>query len=291
LIVETLVRRTALRVEPLSGRARREFSRFVDADPLVNSAVAARLRQVATIEAARFGGDVLGVRTEDRQLAAAVFNGGNLLPIGGGPNEWAALAEYLADRPRVCTSIVGRATAVASMWQVLAPAWGPARAIRDAQPLLVLEREDGLDGGADSRVRRIRQDELEQYLPAAAAMFTEELGVSPYQSAGVGDYRRRVAGLINEGRAFGIVDRDGSVLFKADVGAVSAHTCQLHGVWVRPDRRGQGIGRAGLAAVLRHALTLAPSVSLYVNDYNTAARRMYARLGMREVATLSTVLF
>jgi uncharacterized protein len=290
LLVSSLLRRSTLRVEPLSDRARREFSRFVDTDPIVNSVVAGRLRQVATIQAGTFGGDVLGARDEDGRLAAAVFNGGNLLPIGGGPDEWLALAEHLAGQPRVCTSIVGRAAAVAGMWEVLSPTWGPARAIRDTQLLLVLERTPTAERG-DPRVRPIRQEELDQYLPAAAAMFTEELGISPYQSAGVGDYRRRVAGLINEGRAFGIVDPDGQVIFKADVGAVSAQTCQLHGVWVRPDRRGQGIGSAGLAAVVRRALTLAPSVSLYVNDYNTAARRMYARLGMREVATLSTVLF
>jgi predicted GNAT family acetyltransferase len=29
---------------------------------------------------------------------------------------------------------------------------------------------------------------------------------------------------------------------------------------------------------------------LYVNDFNVPARRMYARLGMREHATLATVL-
>jgi predicted GNAT family acetyltransferase len=46
-----------------------------------------------------------------------------------------------------------------------------------------------------------------------------------------------------------------------------------------------------LAAVLARALTLAPTVSLYVNDFNEPARRMYRRLGMRQVATLSTVLF
>jgi predicted GNAT family acetyltransferase len=143
---------------------------------------------------------------------------------------------------------------------------------------------------SDPRVRAIQPDELEDYLPAAAAMFTEELGVSPYLSSGIGDYRRRTAGLIKERRAFGIV-QDGEVIFKADLGAVSPHTCQVQGVWVRPDLRGRGIGTAALPVVLRHALTLAPTVSLYVNDFNTAARRVYARLGLREAAVLSTVLF
>jgi uncharacterized protein len=143
----------------------------------------------------------------------------------------------------------------------------------------------------DRRVRRVRPDEIERYLPAAAAMFTEELGVSPFESTSPADYRRRVAGLIAEGRAFAVVDDDGAVAFKADIGSVSPHTCQLQGVWVRPDRRGAGLGTAALAEVLRHALTLAPTVSLYVNDFNTPARRMYARLGMRQIATLSTVLF
>ncbi len=264
--------------------------RFVDTDPIVNVVVAARLRQVGALEERTFGGAVLGVRDGDGRLTAAGFNAGNLLAIGGGPEEWQALAAHLTSRPRICTSIVGRADAVTELWRGLAPAWGPARAVREAQPLLVLDRR-AAPGRPDPRVRPIRLAELDRYLPAAEAMFTEELGVSPYESVGGGEYRRRVAGLLNEGRAFGIVARDGGVIFKADVGAVSPRTCQVYGVWVRPDHRGQGVGGPALAAVLRHALTLAPTVSLYVNAFNTAARRMYARLGFREVATLSTVLF
>ena len=92
------------------------------------------------------------------------------------------------------------------------------------------------------------------------------------------------------GRAFAGYDFRGQVTFKAEIGAVSRHTCQIQGVWVRPDLRNRGLGTAGLATVMRHALELAPTVSLYVNDYNAAARRMYARLGMRQVGTLTTVL-
>ena len=41
-----------------------------------------------------------------------------------------------------------------------------------------------------------------------------------------------------------------------------------------PERRGRGLSAPGMAAVVRYALRrIAPLVSLYVNDYNRAARR------------------
>jgi hypothetical protein len=36
---------------------------------------------------------------------------------------------------------------------------------------------------------------------------------------------------------------------------------------------------------------IAPTVSLYVNDWNNAARRAYARVGFVETARFSTVMF
>jgi hypothetical protein len=272
----------------LTDAQRRDLLRLVAEDPLVNAVIASRLATFRSIEASRFGGALVGVRTN--RLVAAAFNGGNLLPIGGEPESWQALARHLADQSRVCTSIVGRTAAVDAMWPRLEPSWGPARAIRAEQPLLVLTR-DGMPHAGDRRVQRMRPADIERYLPAAAAMFTEELGVSPFSGQAGASYRARVESLLATGRAFGIVDEDGRMAFKADLGAVSAETCQIQGVWVRPDLRGRGLGTVALARVLQHALRLAPTASLYVNDFNTPARRIYAKLGMRQVASLSTVLF
>jgi predicted GNAT family acetyltransferase len=36
---------------------------------------------------------------------------------------------------------------------------------------------------------------------------------------------------------------------------------------------------------------IAPTVSLYVNDFNEPARRAYERVGFDEVGTLASVLF
>jgi predicted GNAT family acetyltransferase len=267
----------------LDDSDRRALHELVDTDPHVNAVLASRLRTVDSLRPARIGGRLLGV-SDDGELVAAAFAGGNLLPVAGDEDAWAALAHRVGSAPRACTSIVGRAEAVHAMWRVLYAGWGPARAVRYAQPLLVAEHVPAVP--VDPRVRAVRLAELDQYLPAAVAMFTEELGVAPEPTG----YRRRVDWLIRSHRAFGIVAADGGIVFKADIGAVSASTCQVQGVWVRPDLRGRGIGTSALAAVFEHALTLAPSVSLYVNDFNVPARRMYARLGMREVATLATVL-
>ena len=281
--------RTVARVSALDDRELPGMWRLLDADPIVNAVVAARLRAAGSLQPRRLGGTVFGVRDgRAAEVSSAAYSGGNLIPIGRERSDLAALARAVAGRPRVCTSIVGRCDAVAALWQVLAPGWGPPRAVRREQPLLVLDGPVRVEG--DAAVRVARPADLDRYLAAASAMFTEELGVSPHLAPGTSPFRTRILDLIAAGRAFASFDFRGQVIFKADLGAVSAHTCQVQGVWVRPDLRGRGIGTASLATVLRHALELAPTVSLYVNDYNLAGRRVYAKLGMRQHATLSTVL-
>lgn len=279
-----------LSVTQIPEDERHALRRLIEQDPIVNAVVAARLDTVGSLSPRRLGGTVTGAHDDAGALRGAVFHGGNLLPVQGDPATWSLLGRHLAAEPRVCSSIVGPADAVAALWRELEPTWGPARAVRERQPLLMLPASADL-GPRDPYVRQVQATQIDDYVPAAAAMFTEELGVSPYRVAHSGDYRRRIADLVRDGRAFARFDGNGEVVFKADLGAISRHTCQVQGVWVKPELRGRGIGTRSLATVLAHALTLAPTVSLYVNDFNTPARAMYARLGMRETAVLQTVLF
>lgn len=271
----------------LADEHRLALERLVDRDPLVNAVASSRLRATRSMAPSQLGATPLGIAA-GASLQAAAFNGANLVPIGGDDPSWARLGEHLAQQPRPCTSIVGRADAVRALWAGLSPAWGTARAVRASQPLLVLDSGRAAPLRDDARLRRLRSCELDAYVPAAAAMFTEELGIAPTLSSG---YRHRAEALLRAGRSFGIVEDDGAVVFKADIGALTPHTCQIQGVWVRPDRRGAGLGTAGMAAVLLRGLDLAPTVTLYVNDFNIAARALYRRLGMRQVAELSTILF
>lgn len=280
-----------LRQRPRAGALedsdRADLHRLVDSDPIVNAVVSARLRQAGSLRPHLLGGTVAGVRSGG-ELVAACLHAGNLVPIGGDPDTAAVLARHLRRQRRVCTSIVGRADCVQAMWPLLAEQWGPARSVRPGQPLLVCAGPSGVE--PDSDVRPATMAEFERYLPAAAAMFAEELGTSPHVTPGTEPFRARIAELIAAGRALASYDHRGQVIFKAEIGAVTAHTAQVQGVWVRPDLRRRGVGTAAMAAVIGYASTLAPTTSLYVNEYNLPARRMYDRLGMRQVATLATVL-
>jgi uncharacterized protein len=287
---------TALRAEvrgfrPLTSSDFGALLRLVDRDPYVNAVVAARLEAVGALLPGRLGGELLGVEEVDGPgaLVGACFCGGNLLPIGDRRDTAEALGNYLVARRRPSTSLIGRAEILDLLWPVMASHWGPPRLVRPNQPLLVIDRPARV--AADPAVRPARIGELDSYLPAATAMFEEELRIGSFEGAARLSYRARLGELIGAQRAFVRIDRRGRVAFKAEIGAVSHATCQVQGVWVRPDLRGRGLAAAGMSAVIDHGLRLAPSVSLYVNDFNLAARTVYERLGMGQVGTLSTVMF
>jgi hypothetical protein len=104
-------------------------------------------------------------------------------------------------------------------------------------------------------------------------------------------YRARVRELVEAGRAYVRVE-NGEVVFKAEVGTAVHGVCQIQGVWVNPRYRRQGLAAPGMAAVVALARDhVAPVVSLYVNDYNHAARAVYERVGFRQVGEFGSVLF
>lgn len=135
--------------------------------------------------------------------------------------------------------------------------------------------------------------DLTALYPACVAMYTEEVGVSPESDAGGGDlYRARIQQLIGRGWSMASFD-DAGVVFKAEVACATPYAAQVQGVWVRPDRRGEGLAVGGMAAVVAHVIGsgTAPVVSLYVNEWNAPARAAYARVGFEQTATFATMMF
>ena len=272
-------------------------------------------------------GDVVALGGLTHPVAAA-WSVGSLIPFGlaGRPEhglraadggEIRALAEHAGPRLSHRGSVSGPAQDVAAVWKGLSEQGRSARHESWRQPVLAAPR---IGGGLVSvhrhrspsltwmgqSVRPARRDEIEMVLPASVDMFVGELGYDP--TADGPGYSRHVRWLIGQRRSYVVLD-DGAggpiqagspqaVAFKADVGALwqspAGSVAQLTGVWTRPDLRGRGVGTAALAgvvdAVRRDHVGTDGLVSLYVNDYNTAALALYRSLGFEQVGVFSTVL-
>lgn len=261
---------------------------ILSSNPVENVFVAARVRS-AGLEPASLGCSMWGFE-RDGVLRAVCHAGFNLVPVNADPEAVAGFAEF-AGRNRMCSSIFGPSTVVLEMWHQLSDRWGSCwsdvREVRPRQPVLAIDTEPAIESNPE--VRRVTLEHWDAYFEAAVKMYTEEVGVSPIQGNPAG-YRFYVRQLITSGRAFALFDGS-RVLFKADLGSVSGTVSQVQGVWVDPAMRGRGLAAPAMAAVVRMARTLTPTVSLYVNDFNTRARRAYQRVGFAPVGEFATILY
>ncbi len=265
-----------------------EVVKLLTLEPVVNVFVAARVRS-AGVEPRQLGCPLWGY-VAGGSVQALCHAGSNLIPVNADQHAIAAFTEF-AGAHRTCSSIIGPTAVAMDLWRRLGERWGTSwsevREVRPHQPVMAIGTEPAIP--ADPRVQRVTLNHWDAYYEAAVAMYTEEVGVSPLQGNPAG-YRYYVRQLITSGRAFAIFDRD-RVVFKADLGSVSASVTQVQGVWLDPSLRGQGLAAPAMAAVVRLARSVAPTVSLYVNDYNLAARRTYDRVGFDVVSEFATILY
>ncbi len=260
--------------------------RLLDQEPYAAAQVAEQV-QAHGLAWWRTDARVFGYGT--RHLESVCWLGHNLIPVRASRAAVAAFAELAGLNPRSCSAIVGPAEQVQPLWALLRGPWGQAREVRASQPLLATSQAPV--PRPDPAVRLVRPDEIGALLPAAVAMYTEEVGVSPLADGAGSGYQRRLADLVGAGRCYAGFAGD-RIVFKAELAVVTRHTAQIQGVWVAPEYRGRGLASQALSALVADALRrVAPSVSLYVNDYNHAALQLYRRCGFRQVGTFATVLF
>lgn len=219
------------------------------------------------------------------ELHAVAHASGNFTAVG----DLAALpafARELARTQPLVGSLVGSREWVLPLWAEVAADWPqPARLIRQRQPYLSLRQQ--MSASAE-RVRPATSLDLPGYLTAASQMFTAEVGIAPGGRA----FADRITRWQEARRCYGWFDADGRTLFKLDVGAVAAGVAQVQGVWLAPALRGRGLA-AGLIA---EACALvqqdhAPTITLYVNDFNLPAIAAYQAVGFEQVGEYATVFF
>jgi uncharacterized protein len=274
-------------VRPLGSADLEAFLTLARRDPVTNVFAIYRAR-TTSLEPRWLGGEVWG-RFAGGELVSACHVGANLVPVEAGEDDARAFAERAMTRMRTVSTIVGPHDAVRTFWNTVADHWGRPREIRWQQPHLVISEPPHV--APDPAVRRTERQDMSVLYPACVAMYTEEVGVSPEVGGKSDLYRARVTQLVSRGWSFARIE-DGQLLFKAEVACATPDAAQVQGVWVPPDRRGEGLAAGGMAAVVELVRSeVAPIVSLYVNHWNEPARRTYEKVGFEETARFATVMF
>jgi len=274
-------------VRTLAGADTSALRRLAQQDPVANVFILAHLRSAGTAAPTTGGASILGV-FDDGLLVGACWAGANLVPVGLDPDYAAPVAAAAHTSGRRYASAFGPAAPVLALHAELEGLGHSAQEVRSEQPLLTLLGPPSVEPNMELTFGSLA--DFDRILPACAAMFEEEVGYSPFLG-GREFYSRRVEGLIRQGHSLVHLNPAGDVVFKAELGAVTADVTQVQGVWMNPLYRGRGLSAGYMAAVAEHARRIAPVTSLYVNGFNTRARSTYERVGFRQVGTFATVLF
>jgi uncharacterized protein len=257
--------------------------RFLRRSPLINVFLIARV----TEERFRANGQIVAVRCDGETVCIASL--GTNVVMSADPREdparIATAVEILADRILTrmlpVRAIICEAELVDALWNRLRLRLDPPTVVRMSQPIYSLTR---MRHPPDLRVTRYSTArDADLLVPACAAMHLEEVGIDPLERDAVG-YRERIRELIE--RRQSIVRMEGGrVAFKCEFSAVTPEAVQLMGVWTPPQFRRRGYARESLGEVCGHLLRQGKSVTLFVNDFNTPAIRLYESLGFQRIGT------
>lgn len=265
-------------VRTLTGRDTRPALEFLNGRPLLNVYLISRILDEGLTSSTH----VVEVSADGEPLCLASLTSNIVLAIGeeSDPSTRSMTATLLADRiiTRMIPvrAIISESVLVDELWKYLQPHLEPPTVIRLRQPVYALsKRTRGLS--RLSKLRYATTRDLEVLVPACAAMHTEEVGIDPLSRDPVG-YRQRIRELIAKSRSL-VWKEHGRIIFKCEYSAVTPMAIQLMGVWTHPSFRRRGYARLGLTEVCGHVLDQGKKVTLFVNDFNGPAIRLYESLG------------
>lgn len=268
-------------IRPLRSSERDQALMFLDREHELNIYLISRiceagLEQFGPVVAVFRNASMVAVATTSANLSAAVDPGLSAEEL----TEVAALiSREVIARSTYLRAIIAPSDVVDALWSQMESHFHPPSVVRLFQPVYLLERLVG-DIGL-RHVRHGRTDDLDLLVPACAAMHHEEIGIDPLERDAFG-YHQRIRDLVDQNRSF--VWMEGSeIAFKCEISAETEGAVQLMGVWTAPRLRRQGYALRGLSEVCGHVLSRGRSVTLFVNDFNDPARKLYKKLGFRQI--------
>jgi uncharacterized protein len=193
---------------------------------------------------------------------------------------FAPLAEAAAELPARPRHIIGAEEITTPFWAEYARFAGPLRWVR-REPVYVVRQEgfDALRRWTTARVVPAQERDLEEIAENSAQQHREDLKEDRSALDPEG-FRRRHLGELRQ-RHWWVLKERGRIVFQVHVGPESAHVVQLGGVFTPPDLRGRGHATGGMTSIVSQLLERLPAVSLFCDEANATARRVYERVGFR----------
>lgn len=140
-----------------------------------------------------------------------------------------------------------------------------------------------------SKLRPARPSELDPIFLASVQMHREETGEDPLQKDPE-TFRRHVRHRLTMGRTFAWFDEHRHLLFKADISIHCSLGAQISGVYTSPHHRNKGIATKALFDLCAlHFDQDLPRLTLYVNETNKPALKVYHRLGFELSSPYQTI--
>lgn len=131
-------------------------------------------------------------------------------------------------------------------------------------------------------------EDLSVVMTTHARMAREELGLVDPTIADPKGFPERCARRIQQRRVWVLIE-NGALVFKADIVADTPDAIYLEGIYVNPEKRGQGYGLSCLTELSRNLLERTGSICLLVNEHNHKAHTFYQRAGFRLQCYYTTI--
>ena len=259
----------------------RNVLEFLQRDPLINVYLLSRL-----IEERAIAGTQIAIVRYNGAIVLVASLATNIV-LAGDPSvsrditesAVALVGDRILTRMLPVRAIISPSHLVEGLWNAIGSRIDPPTVVRMNQPVYALERAHGFPDLGVSRFATLR--DLDQLVPACAAMHKEEVGIDPLERDASG-YRERVRELIEKKRAV-IRIEGGLIATKCEFSAVTPEAVQLMGVWTHPRFRRQGLSRELLREVCGHIDRTDRVTTLFVNDFNTPAIALYESLGFHRI--------
>jgi hypothetical protein len=209
------------------------------------------------------------------ELNAVLFVGGTgglVVPCANAAVEVGALAEQLSGKVRLLCALGARSSVD-----------GVVRALCTTPPRQsYLQRiysvsADDLGPFTNPPLRLAREEDLSRVLPLAAGFLRESLKRDPLAEDAEG-FKARVLGRIRGKRTY-VLESNGRIVFKIDVGSRSQYGAELEGLYTLPEERRRGHAVLSLGQISRHLLSSLPRLTLRADERDTALAQLARKVG------------